>query len=292
MYVGVQGRLTRPQPIDYGAVQSLLTALCGRYACLRRTVIGRSLLGREIPAVVLSADVPQERVLLVSALDAQEWLTALLVLRLCEETCSHLRAHLKLCDVSLTRGLKGRQIWFVPLPNPDGVEIARYGSIAAGAYAATAASRGADVPGQWRGNAVGVPICSNFTAGWEELQAFPQKNGENPAVQPETAALCDLCRRVSFRHAVVLGYGEGIGWQAGTDTPPHSRMMAQVLSAVSGLPPARSVDGREFAAWFIRTCHRPALTIGMEAGAPPLPLRQFETMYAALRESLLLSLLF
>ncbi|MBQ7088305.1 MAG: hypothetical protein IJN04_01525 [Clostridia bacterium] len=292
MYVGVQGRITRPQPLDYGIACGLIAALCGRYAYLRRTVIGRSGLGREIPAVVLSADAPRERVLMVSALGAQEWLTALLALRLCEETCSHLRANLKLCDVSLARGLKGRQIWFVPLPNPDGAEIARYGSIAAGAYAAAAARMGADIPGRWRGNAYGVNICSNFTAGREEMQAFPRKNGEKSAIQPETAALCDLCRRVSFRHAVVLGCGGGIGWQAGEDPPPRSRMMAQVLSAVSGLPMGRAIGCGEFAAWFMRTYRRAALTIGIGDGAPPLPLREFEETYAATREMLLLSLLF
>ena len=292
MYIGVQGRLTRPQPLDYGTVQGLIAALCGRYTCLRRAVIGRSVLGRDIPAVILSAQAPQERVLMVSSVGAQEWLTALCALRLCEEMGAHLRADLALCEVSLSRALRGRQIWFVPLANPDGVEIARYGSIAAGAYAATAAQVGADTPGRWRGNARGVDLSSNFNAGRAEMQAFPQKNGENPAIQPETAALCDLCDRVSFRHAVVVGCGGGIGWQAGEDSPPRGCMMAQVLSAVSGLPVGRRIGGGEFAAWFIRTYHRAALTVGIGTGTLPLPVREFETMYAALRETLLLSLLF
>ena len=52
MFVGVQGRLTRPQPIDYGVTQGLVAALCGRYAGLRGTVIGHSVLRREIPVLI------------------------------------------------------------------------------------------------------------------------------------------------------------------------------------------------------------------------------------------------
>ncbi len=298
MYVGVQGRLTRPQPMDYGVVRGLCAALCGRYACLRVAVIGRSVLGREIPALVLGeeADV---RVLMVAAVHGQEWLTALCTLRLCEEMCSHLRADLPLCGVSLVRALPGRQVWLVPLANPDGVEIARYGSSAAGAYAATAARMGADTPGLWRGNARGVDINSNFNAGWAEMQALAQKSGKNcgdsPESEPETRALADLCRRVAFRHVVALHtQGEEIYWRYGDHTPPQSRMMAQVLSAVSGYrmaDPSENASHGGFKDWFIDTFHRPGFTLELGLGKNPLPLRDFEAIYQKAREMLLLSLL-
>jgi len=298
MFVGVQGRLTPPQPLDYGAVQGMMTALCGRYACLRRVAVGRSELGREVTALVLGREC-RRRVLMVSALGAQEWLTALCVLRLCEEIGSHLRAQLPLCDVSLSRALDGRQVWFLPLPNPDGVEIARYGSGAAGAYAATAAQLGADVPGLWRGNARGVDITSHFTAGWEELQPPGQKNGENcDETAPWTAearTIAHLCRRVPFHYGVVLGGGgAAVDWWRGAATPSRSRLMAQVLAAVSGyaVTPPTEPPTEDFAHWFIHVFRRPALTLRLGEGPCPLPLREFEGLYAAVREMLLLSLLF
>ncbi len=298
MFVGVQGRLTRPQPIDYGVTCGLITALCGRYACLRSTVIGHSLLRRELPALIVGEDT-DERVLMAAAFHGQEWMTTLCVLRLCEEMCSHLRADLNLCGVSLTRALQGRQVWFVPLVNPDGVEIARYGSIAAGAYAATAAQMGADVPGLWRGNARGVDINSNFNAGWAEMQALAQKNGKNcgdhPESEPETRALADLCRRVSFRHVVALHtQGEEIYWRYGDHTPEQSRMMARVLAAVSGYAiadPAENASHGGFKDWFIQCFHRPGFTLELGLGQNPLPLRQFESIYQKAREMLLLSVL-
>ena len=298
MYVGVQGRLTRPQPIDYGVTRGLIAALCGRYTCLRRQEIGHSLLRREIPALILGEDA-DTRVLMVAAFHGQEWLTTLCALRLWEEIASHLRADMPLCGVSLTRALRGRQVWLVPLVNPDGVEIARYGSVAAGAYAATAAGLGADTPGVWRGNARGVDINSNFNAGWAEMQALAQKSGKNcgetPESEPETRALTDLCRRVPFRHAVALHtQGEEIYWRYGDHTPPQSEMMARVLSAVSGYrmaDPSASAAHGGFKDWFIDAFRRPAFTLELGQGQNPLPLRDFEAIYAKAREMLLLSLL-
>ena len=298
MFVGVQGRLTRPQPIDYGVTRGLVATLCGRYACLRWAVMGHSLLRREIPALILGEDA-DTRVLIAAAFHGQEWMTTLCALRLCEEMCSHLRADLPLCGVSLTRALRGRQVWFVPLANPDGVEIARYGSIAAGPYAATAARLGADVPGLWRGNARGVDINSNFNAGWEEMQALAQKSGKNcgetPESEPETRALAELCRRVPFRHVVALHtQGEEIYWRYGAHTPPGSEMMARVLSAVSGYrmaDPAEHASHGGFKDWFIDCFHRPGFTLELGLGQNPLPLRDFEAIYAKAREMLLLSVL-
>ncbi len=228
MFVGVQGRLVRPQPLDSGVVQGLATALCGRYPCLRRVA-----LGREVTALVWGQDCPT-RVLMVAL--GQE---SLYILRLCEEMSAHLRADLPLCQVSLARAFTGRQIWFVPLP----------------------------------------PSTLHSTAGWEELQAFPQKFPENCG--DAVTALTAFCECTPFHHAVVLACGGETVSCLGGDA---SRLMAQILSAVSGyaiLPSAQ--DG--FAPWFFRAFCRPALTISVGEG-------DFEAVYEKVREAMLLSLLF
>ena len=306
MHIGMQPRLVTPQPVDYGVVRGLCAALCGRYSFLRPMCVGRSVLGREIPALMLSTGPADRQVLLAAAFHGQEWLTALFALRLCEELCGAVRAGLPLCGIPLRRALKGRQIWFVPLVNPDGVEIARYGSGAAGGYAASAVEAGADTPGLWQANARGVDINHNFNAGWEEMQALAQKNGKtspgarqysgpSPESEPETRALTDLCRRYAFRHVVALhSQGEEIYWEYGEDTPPQSRMMAKVLGAASGYAvtaPTGLASYGGFKDWFIRCYHRPGFTIELGQGVNPLPVAQFETIYEKAREMLVLSVL-
>lgn len=306
MRIGVQGRLVTPQPVDYGTVQGLCAALRGRYGVLQSVMVGRSVLGREIPALVLSDSAADQRVLIAAAFHGQEWLTALCALRLCEELCSALRARVSLCGVPVHRALRGRQIWFVPLVNPDGVEIARYGSAAAGPYASAAAAAGADIPGMWQTNARGVDINHNFNAGWAQLQALAQKNEKilpgsryysGPAAEsePETRALADLCRGREFRHVVALhSQGEEIYWSYGEHTPPHSRMMARVLSAASGYvmaEPAAPAAHGGFKDWFIDCFHRPGFTLELGRGRNPLPLAAFEDIYAKAREMLVLATL-
>ena len=299
----MQGRLVTPQPVDYGVVRGLCAALRSRYDGLSSAVVGRSVLGREIPALVLSRGPVRQRVLMAAAFHGQEWMTALCALRLCEELCAAIQTDLPLCDIPVGRAMWGRQIWFIPLVNPDGVEIARYGSSSAGGYAATAAAAGADVPGLWRGNARGVDINHNFNAGWQEMQDPTQKNvkntrnlsGPEAESEPETRALADLCRRHAFRHVVALhSQGEEIYWQYGDHTPPQSRMMARVLGAASGYEvaqPAATAAHGGFKDWFIDSFRRPGFTIELGRGRNPLPLGDFEPLYERTREMLALSVL-
>ncbi len=307
MQVTMRYPFTAAQTVDAGVVRGLCAALCGRYAFLRPTVAGYSLLGQEIPALVLYPSVASgtpERVLVAAAFHGQEWLTALCALRLCEELCMAVEAQVPLCGLPMPQALEGRQVWFVPLVNPDGVNIARYGSRAAGPYWALAADTGANTPGLWQANARGVDINHNFNAGWAEMQALAKKTGKNipgarqylgesPESEPETRALTDLCRRVAFRHVVALhSQGEEIYWRYGENTPLQSEMIARVLGAASGY---RVADPEGFAShggfkdWFIRCLHRPGSTIELGKGVNPLPVATFDTLYDKAREMLLLS---
>lgn len=308
MTVRMRYPIVRPQEVDAGVVNSLCAALCGRYAFLRPVTIGHSLLGRPIQALVLippdgSVADPQ-RVLVAAAFHGQEWLTALAALRLCEDICVALRAQVPLWGLSLSTALRGRQVWFVPLTNPDGVQIARYGSSQAGPYADLAAEMGADTHGLWQANARGVDINHNFNAGWAEMQDLARKNGkdrpgprqyrgDSPESEPETRALTDLCRRYAFRQVVALhSQGEEIYWRYGDHTPPQSALMAQVLGAASGYrvaDPEGMASHGGFKDWFIRCFHRPGFTIELGKGVNPLPVSDFLPLYQKAAEMLTLS---
>jgi g-D-glutamyl-meso-diaminopimelate peptidase len=304
-----QEPITRAQRTDYGAVQGLCTVLCARYAFLWRAVAGYSLLGRELPMLLLTpphGEPIRDRVLIAAAFHAQEWLTALCALRLCEEVCRAVKGGLSLCGIPLDRALRARQVVFLPMVNPDGVEIALRGSEAAGCYADFVRVHGGDTHGLWQANARGVDINHNFNAGWQEMQALAAKNGkdcagarqysgQSPESEPETRAVTDLCRLYDFRHVVALhSQGEEIYWRYGEHTPPQSRIIAQVLGDASGYAvcdPTGMASHGGFKDWFISCFHRPGFTIELGRGVNPLPLGGFETTYAKAREMLLLSML-
>lgn len=296
--------LTRPQITDHGVVSQILSGLCARYRFFSVAPIGSSVLGRPIRALTFGNGT--ERVLMAAAFHGQEWLTALICLHLCEEIGEAIRTGLPLAGWNVRRALCDRQIVWVPLVNPDGVEIAIRGSASAGEYANLVRDAGGDVHGRWQANARGVDLNHNFNAGFNELQQEERKKGiigpsarqwggPCPVSEPETRALVDLCNSVSFRHVIALhSQGEEIYWQYGEHTPPAARLMASVMASVSGYavaaPSGLAAHGG-FKDWFINTYHKPGFTIELGKGENPLPITEFEEVYRKARELLVIALL-
>jgi len=297
-------RLIEAVPADAAAVREMLFALRGRYGFLNIVPIGQSVCGRDILGVTVGGG--GERVLYAAAFHAQEWITSLLVLRLCEEICGALSADGRIADMDLAQALAGRCLVLVPQVNPDGVEIALHGPGTAGEYAGAVRERGGEIPGLWQANARGVDINHNFDAGWTLLReqeqaagicgpAPRQYGGAAPGSEPETAALVSLCGRAGFRHVIALHtQGEEIYWQYGEHTPPYARMMAEIMAVSSGYTvtqPEGLASHGGFKDWFIDRFRRPGFTVEAGRGVNPLPLSDFEAIYAKSREMLLLAAL-
>lgn len=296
--------LTVPQTVDHGTVNQLLYSLCVRHPFFSSVPIGSSVLGRPIRGLTLGNG--KDSVLMAAAFHGQEWMTALVCLRLCEEIGEALHTGSPLAGWNMRRALHDRRIVWVPLVNPDGVEIAVHGSQSAGEYADLVYGAGGDAHGCWQANARGVDINHNFNAGWHELQQAERKNGitgpcarqwggPQPESEPETKALVALCNSVFFRHVVALhSQGEEIYWHYGKRTPPESRFMATVMASSSGYTvatPTGLASHGGFKDWFIDRYGRPGFTIELGKGKNPLPLEEFEPIYQKARELLVISLL-
>lgn len=310
MTIRFEDRFTVPQPTDGATVLSLSAALCGRYPFLRQMPLGVSVLGTPLTALMIPPTEMHggtvQRVLIAAAFHGQEWMTALIALRLCEDLCRAQRSRARLCGLPVSKALRDRQVWIVPMVNPDGAAIALHGSAAAGEYAPFVHDAGGDVAGLWQANARGVDINHNFNAGWAEMQALAAKTGKDragarqysgptPESEPETRALTDLCRRYPFRHVVALhSQGEEIYWQYGENTPPYSAIIAQILGAASGYTvtrPTGMASHGGFKDWYIQCFHRPGFTIELGKGVNPLPLGEMESIYHKAQEMLVLAAL-
>lgn len=279
-------QLTTPQIMDYGTVSGLIKALTGRYRFLCAAPIGCSVQGRNLWGLTLGDG--KERVLMAAAFHGQEWLTSLACLRLCEELCEALLHNTTLNGWDIRRAMAGRRLVFVPLVNPDGVEIGLH-----------------DAHPCWQANANGVDLNHNFNAGWHILQQLEREKGivgpcarqwggPSPESEPETRALTALCARANFRHVIALhSQGEEIYWQYGDKTPPISHLMAQSMAAPSGYvvsEPSGLASHGGFKDWFIDTYERPGFTIELGRGINPLPISKFEYIYKKAKEMLLISI--
>ncbi len=297
------GLFTEIRPMDHGELCGVIGAMTTRYPFLYAAPIGRSVWGRSIHGLSLGGG--KNRVLMAAGFHGQERITALICLRLCEELCVSWEDGRHLDGWNIRRAMVGRGLVFVPMVNPDGVEIALHGSGAATECGEEIRAAGGDVHGRWQANAHGVDINHNFNAGWKELQqlekekgitgfAARQWGGTAPESEPETQTLTALCHRVNFRHVVALhSQGEEIYWQYGERTPPEAELMARVMASASGYTvaaPSGLASHGGFKDWFIQEYGRPGFTIELGKGVNPLPLCQFSEIYEKAREMLLVSL--
>lgn len=292
--------IINPTVADSSEVRHLCRTLCRAYPFLHRTVIGESVCGRPIEALSLGHG--EHAVLFAAAFHAQEWLTSLVALRLCEDLCKMLVGTDKPERFDLRPVYQTRTIVMIPQVNPDGVDIAIHGSKAGGGHAAVLRAHGADIHGYWQANANGVDLNHNFDAGRAELLALERSHGiigpsarryggAKAESEPETAAVCRLCRRMAFSHVAALhSQGEEIYWQYGDRTPPHAHMTARLLGNLSSYTPAEPcpiASHGGFKDWFIQEFGRMGFTFELGRGRNPLPLDDFEAIYQKARDMLL-----
>lgn len=271
------------------------------YPFIKTAVIGKSVMGKDIPAIRIGRS--PEYVLFVGGFHGSEHITATLLLRFCEELCYAYREDRSIEGLNVRKAMYGRGLVIVPVANPDGCEISRFG------YSATDSSRflrrisGGDYA-HFNANARGVDINHNFNADWENLRqkekdsgilgpARSRFGGFSPESEPETAALTELCRKANFRHALAFhSQGEVIYAPTGDKKPNRSERMAEIMAASSGYAleePEGLAIGGGFKDWFIKEFNRPAFTVEVGKGKNPLPLSDYPKIYSRIRELLMLS---
>ena len=290
------------QPADEQNRLAIIEELLKHYPALSCRSIGKSLCGREIPALTLGN--PKEMVLFCGAFHGMEWITSLLLLKFLWQLCDTSLRQGYLSDVKVGDFLERRGLLTVPCVNPDGVEISLHGSVAAAGYEELVYNAGRGDTVHWQANARGVDINHNFDANWCDLHRREQAagivspaptrfGGAHPESEPETRAMTNLCRKQNIRHALAFhSQGEEIYWNFGDCTPPRSELMAKVMAVSSGYcvsQPEGLAQGGGFKDWFLCEYNRPAFTIEVGKGENPLPLSDFPLIYDTLLEMLTLS---
>ena len=192
--------------------------------------IGETVQGKEIIALKVSEDADRRgdgrkpAVLYLGAQHAREWITPEMIRRLMH----HYLDGYESGDKQIRRLVRERELWFVPVANPDGYDWSFE-------------------PGQrlWRKNLAdndgdggidageGVDLNRNFAYKWGYDNEGSSPNppidtyrGPSPNSEPETQALDRFAKRVGFEFLVnyhsaaeLLLYGTG--WQVATPTPDH-----------------------------------------------------------------------
>lgn len=294
-------------PLDFPVVftnisfTSTVLTLCidglkARYPFLRVSNAGSSVLGK--PLYTLEVGNGENSLFVNSAHHANEWITTPVILKFLEEYCEGFAFGLELNGFSPAELYDCCTLYMVPMVNPDGVDLVT-GSIAPGSTiyeeACAMNTDSLPFPDAWKANIAGVDLNLQYPAGWEiarEIkfsQGYTQPGpinfvGDAPLEQPESRAMYEYTLDNDFN--ITLSYhtqGEVIYWRYLEFSPPGAYQLGQQLSSASGYLLESTPYESGFAGykdWFILTTNRPGYTIEAGLGENPLPISQFDQIYA------------
>jgi len=219
-----------------------LTAQINSIKGVDTCVIGHSVLGRPIHAFHVGP-YNDNQIIITGAIHAREWITALLIV--------------ELVKVYSRTQLPGG-IWFIPLCNPDGVEIALDGG-----------------EPLWKANACGVDLNVNFDADWgggaQNVRVAGPENyiGLCPNSEPETKTLIDFTLKVNPKATVAYhSKGELVYYSSDISKP-----IAEQVGEITGYTPERTQNSTGgYSDWVSMHLCVPALTIEVGNDDYPHPI--------------------
>jgi len=315
-YLRVGQRITIPYGIDvvftdidytYDIMERDIQGLRARYPFLETSVIGRSVLGKNLYAIRLGRG-PNE-VFYNGAHHALEWITTPLLMKFIENFSKAFSEGRNIRGYNIADIWERSSIYIVPMVNPDGVDLVLRGLQPDNPYYQDLLrwnNTGLPFSQVWQANIRGVDLNRNYPASWEQAKAQEPSfgvfgpgptrfGGYSPLSEPETIAIVNFTRQHNFR--LVIAYhtqGRVIYWQYLNLAPPEAREIANLFSRATGYEVADVPYEAAFAGykdWFIQEYRRPGYTFEVGLGRNPLPITQFNTIYANNEEAMLLGAL-
>ncbi|MBQ3010248.1 MAG: peptidoglycan-binding protein [Oscillospiraceae bacterium] len=275
----------------------VIDGLCARYPFLRSRTVGRSAMGKPLYALTIGNG--RRKVLYNAAHHANEWITTPILLRFAEELAAAYAKDTLLHNIPAAEILKIARFVLVPCVNPDGMDLVTgfLSDCPTAERTARIAEKYPNIPypDGWKANIRGVDLNLQYPAAWEQARDIKAAQGYTspaprdyvgtaPLTQPEARAMVRLTELVSPDR--ILAYhtqGEVIFPNFMDFEPRGAKVLAWRLAAASGYdvletPPESAYAG--YKDWFIQTYNRPGYTIEAGLGNNPLPMEDFDKIYA------------
>ena len=286
-------------PMTSELCNQIIDDLLDRYPLFRSEILTTTAFGRPVRTLVIGNG--ERKVLYSASHHANEWITTPVLLKFAENLARAVTESGTLYGVKAENIMNAATIYLVPMVDPDGVDLVT-GAIPLGTLEYETARRFSDnypdipFPEGWKANVRGVDLNLQYPAAWEQAKEIKFAQGytcpaprdyvgTEPLTQPEARAMVRLTELCSPDR--ILAYhtqGQVIYPQFKDFAPPDSMPIAWRLAAASGYdveptPPESAAAG--YKDWFIQTYNRPGYTIEAGKGVSPLPLEDFDSIYAA-----------
>ena len=284
-------------PVTAASCDLMIQEIVRTYPFCRTELLATTAFFRPIRVLIIGSG-PQ-KVLYTAAHHANEWITALVLLKFGEELAAAIEANGDIFGKNARELSEKTTLYLVPMVDPDGVDLVT-GAIPSGSPQYNIAKHFADrypqipFPEGWKANLLGVDLNLQYPAGWMQAREIKFSQGFTspaprdyvgayPLNQVETRALADYTEQVD--PALVLAYhtqGKEIYWQFEDYEVPGARSLGEEFARLSGYALAEVAYNSAFAGykdWFIKYFRRPGYTIEAGIGENPLPLSQFDEIY-------------
>lgn len=208
-------------------------------------VIGHSFEGRPLYAMKIGKRSNEKKpcVLLIGNIHAREDYTSMLAMKQIESILVNYYSDGKWGEYNLIDLLNKIDIWFIPLANPDGLNITQFGIEASPNYENL--KHMLNVAGDyrwWKANTNGVDLNRNFDDGfWEVKNSYEKKasedfKGEKPNSEPETIAIQNFCDDILPLMAISYHcYGEIMYWADKFTHSGFSGFDSKIVNSLSKL---------------------------------------------------------
>ena len=284
-------------PITAASCNEMILQIVRTYPFCRSEQLTASAFQRSIRTLVIGNG--PRKVLYTAAHHANEWITALVLLKFGEDLAAAIAADGQIGGYNARDVARNATIYMVPMVDPDGVDLV-VGAIQPGSVQYETARTLPDrypaipFPDGWKADLLGVHLNLQYPAGWLQAREIKFSQGYTrpgprdfvgraPLNQLESRALAGYTEFID--PALVLAYhtqGGVIYWQYGGIEVPGARELGEEFARVSGYELADVPYESGFAGykdWFIQYFRRPGYTIEVGQGENPLPISQFDEIY-------------
>ena len=284
-------------PVTSATCNRMIEEIVKTYPFCRSELLTSTAFGRAIRTLEIGTG--PRKVLYTAAHHANEWITALVLLKFAEELAVAISTDGEILGQSGKSIQEAATIYMLPMVDPDGVDLV-VGAITEGDIQYDLARRLAldypsiPFPDGWKANLLGVDLNLNYPAGWLQAreikfsQGFTTPGprdyvGRAPLNQLETRALAGYTEYIDPE--LVLAYhsqGKEIYWTFQDYDVPGARELGEAFARVSGYNLTEPAFNSSFAGykdWFIQNFRKPGYTVEVGRGVNPLPLEQFDEIY-------------
>lgn len=274
----------------YGYLELLndLDEICSGDPGIRYGVIGKSVMGKDIPYIAIGRGKIHLHV--NAGMHANEWLNVPCLMFFVKNYIKALNQKATFHGHEPDLWFEEITLWVLPMLNPDGIELVLSGP-------------GEDHPwkkdllelnagdtdfSNWKANIRGVDLNDQFPAFWDEEASRRGKTGpgprdfggESPLSEPESIALANWTKERKFDAVIALhSQGQEVYWNYRNEEPEHSENWAGQLADAAGYKAVKLFGSDAgYKDWFILEFRRPGFTVETGLGVNPLPVSQYDTI--------------